>query len=160
MHTKCKNLVAEILGLAGVKINGSNPWDIQIHNDEFYRRAITEGELGIGESYMNYSCAYWKNADSLDKAQEDKLELICRKLYLKPGMHLLDIGCGWGAFGKYAAEKYNCEVVGITVSKNQVELGRKLCDGLPVEFLLTDYDKTLMAWYYNFEKNWDKIKKT
>jgi cyclopropane fatty-acyl-phospholipid synthase-like methyltransferase len=85
--------------------------------------------------------------------------MICRKLYLKPGMHLLDIGCGWGAFGKYAAEKYNCEVVGITVSKNQVELGRKLCDGLPVEFLLTDYDKTLMAWYYNFEKNWDEIKK-
>src|SRR5450759_4504554 len=85
--------------------------------------------------------------------------MICRKLYLKPGMHLLDIGCGWGAFGKYAAEKYNCEVVGITVSKNQVELGRKLCDDLPVEFLLTDYDKTLMAWYYNFEKNWDEIKK-
>jgi len=63
MHTKCKNLVAEILGLAGVKINGSNPWDIQIHNDEFYRRAITEGELGIGESYMNG----WWDAENIDQ---------------------------------------------------------------------------------------------
>jgi len=63
MHTKCKNLVAEILELAGVKINGSNPWDIQIHNDEFYRRAITEGELGIGESYMNG----WWDAENIDQ---------------------------------------------------------------------------------------------
>lgn len=88
---------------------------------------------------MNYSCAYWKDADSLDKAQENKLELICRKIYLKPGMRVLDIGCGWGAFGKYAAEKYNAEVVGITVSKEQVELGNKLSKGLPVEIRLLDY---------------------
>ncbi len=211
MKNTYKKITEEILGLAGVKINGSDPWDIQVHNDEFYRRAITEAELGIGESYMdgwwdaeqvdefiyrilsahldekiqrklsillrlfaarlfnlqskhrafiigekhydlgndlfqnildkrmNYSCAYWKDADSLDKAQEDKLELICRKLYLKPGMRVLDIGCGWGAFGKYAAEKYNVEVIGITVSKEQVELGRKLCEGLPVEIRLMDY---------------------
>jgi cyclopropane-fatty-acyl-phospholipid synthase len=211
MKDKYKLIAEEILGFAGVKINGSNPWDIQVHNDEFYRRVITEGELGIGESYMdcwwdaekvdelickilraqldekvrrklsillrlfkvqlfnpqskrrafiigekhydlgndlfrnmldsrmNYSCAYWKDADSLDKAQEDKLELICRKIYLKPGMRVLDIGCGWGAFGKYAAEKFNVEVVGITVSKEQVELGRKLCIDLPVEIRLMDY---------------------
>jgi cyclopropane-fatty-acyl-phospholipid synthase len=88
---------------------------------------------------MNYSCAYWKDAGSLDEAQENKLELICSKLYLKPGMRVLDIGCGWGAFGKYSAEKYNVEVVGITVSKEQVELGRKLCRGLPVEIQLMDY---------------------
>ena len=56
---------------------------------------------------MNYSCAYWKDADSLDEAQENKLELICRKIHLEPGMHILDIGCGWGAFGKYASEKYD-----------------------------------------------------
>ncbi|MCX6320315.1 MAG: cyclopropane fatty acyl phospholipid synthase [Bacteroidia bacterium] len=211
MKNRYKKITEEILELAGVKINGSNPGDIRIHNDEFYRRAITEGELGIGESYMdcwwdaerldefickilraqlnekiqrkfsillrlftarlfnlqskrraffvgekhydlgndlfqnmldrrmNYSCAYWKDAVSLDKAQEDKLELICRKIYLKPGMRVLDIGCGWGAFGKFAAEKYNVEVVGITVSKEQVELGRKLCGGLPVEIRLMDY---------------------
>ena len=88
---------------------------------------------------MNYSCAYWKGADSLDLAQENKLELICRKIDLKPGMRVLDIGCGWGAFGKYAAVKYNIEVVGITVSKEQVEFGKELCKGLPVEIRLMDY---------------------
>jgi cyclopropane-fatty-acyl-phospholipid synthase len=211
MSTKYKKLTEEILGLAGVQVNGSNPWDILIHNDGFYKRAITEGELGLGESYMdgwwdaekidefiykiltaqldeqiqlkvsilaelfavkvinlqskrrafiigekhydlgndlfqnmldsrmNYSCAYWKEADSLDVAQENKLELICRKIYLEPGMRVLDIGCGWSAFGKYAAKKYDVEVVGITVSKEQVELGEKLCKGLPVNIRMMDY---------------------
>jgi cyclopropane-fatty-acyl-phospholipid synthase len=88
---------------------------------------------------MNYSCAYWKNAGSLDEAQENKLELICKKLCLRSGMRILDIGCGWGAFGKSAAEKYGVRVVGITVSKEQVALGRDLCKGLPVEFRLQDY---------------------
>lgn len=88
---------------------------------------------------MNYSCAYWKNAQNLDEAQENKLELICRKINLKPGMRILDIGCGWSAFGKYASEKYDVKVFGITVSKEQVDLGRKLCEGLPVEIRLMDY---------------------
>jgi Cyclopropane fatty acid synthase and related methyltransferases len=88
---------------------------------------------------MTYSCGYWKNAQSLDEAQDNKLELICRKLYLKPGMQILDIGCGWSAFGKYAAEKYDVKVTGITVSKEQVELGRNLCVGLPVDIHLMDY---------------------
>jgi len=88
---------------------------------------------------MNYSCAYWKDAGSLDAAQENKLRLICEKLCLEPDMKVLDIGCGWGAFGKYAAEKYGVEVVGVTVSKEQVALGKELCRGLPVEFRLQDY---------------------
>ena len=88
---------------------------------------------------MNYSCGYWKDAGNLDEAQENKLELICRKIYLKPGMRVLDIGCGWGAFGKYAAEKYDVKVSGITVSKEQVELGKKLCKGIPVDIRLMDY---------------------
>jgi cyclopropane-fatty-acyl-phospholipid synthase len=88
---------------------------------------------------MNYSCGYWRDASSLDEAQENKLDLICRKLYLKPGMRILDIGCGWSAFGKYAAEKYDAQVVGITVSKEQVALGKELCKGLPVEVRLQDY---------------------
>lgn len=88
---------------------------------------------------MNYSCAYWKDASNLDEAQENKLELICKKLYLQPGMRVLDIGCGWGAFAKYAAERYGVEVVGITVSKDQVALGREMCKGLPVEIKLQDY---------------------
>ena len=88
---------------------------------------------------MVYSCAYWKDADNLDDAQEAKLDLVCRKLGLQPGDRVLDIGCGWGGFAKYAAEKYGVEVVGITVSKEQMELGKKLCEGLPVEIRLQDY---------------------
>ena len=58
------------------------------------------------DNRMNYSCGYWDNTDDLEIAQEKKLEVICKKLKLKKGMHVLDIGCGWGAFGKYAAENY------------------------------------------------------
>ncbi|MEX2608405.1 MAG: cyclopropane fatty acyl phospholipid synthase [Gemmatimonadota bacterium] len=91
------------------------------------------------DARMNYSCAYWEDAYSLDEAQEQKLELICQKLELEPGMRVLDIGCGWGAFGRYAAERYGVEVLGVTVSKEQVELGRRLCEGLPVQFEIMDY---------------------
>lgn len=88
---------------------------------------------------MVYSCGYWKNARTLDEAQEAKLDLICRKLYLKPGMRVLDVGCGWGSFCKYAAEKYGVAAVGITISKEQAELARELCKGLNVEIKLVDY---------------------
>jgi cyclopropane-fatty-acyl-phospholipid synthase len=88
---------------------------------------------------MVYSCGYWKDAGNLDDAQEAKLELICRKLGLRPGDRLLDIGCGWGSLAKYAAERYGVQVVGITVSKEQVEFGRELCRGLPVDIRLQDY---------------------
>ena len=91
------------------------------------------------DKQMVYSCGYWKDADNLDDAQEAKLELTCKKLNLKPGMKVLDIGCGWGSFAKYAAEKYKVKVVGITISKEQVELGNGLCTGLPVEIRLQDY---------------------
>jgi cyclopropane-fatty-acyl-phospholipid synthase len=90
---------------------------------------------------MNYSCGYWNKAETLDKAQEAKLDLICRKTGLKPGMKVLDIGCGWGGFTKYAAEKYDVRVLGITVSREQVEFARKFCKGLPVEIELQDYRK-------------------
>ncbi len=88
---------------------------------------------------MVYSCGYWKDAGDLDEAQEAKLELICRKLGLKAGDRVLDIGCGWGSFARYAAEKYGVAVVGITVSREQLSLGRELCRGLPVELRLQDY---------------------
>jgi len=90
---------------------------------------------------MNYSCGYWNKAGTLDKAQEAKLDLICRKTGLKPGMKVLDIGCGWGGFAKYAAEKFDVRVLGITVSREQVEFARKFCKGLPVEIELQDYRK-------------------
>ena len=208
---KYKRLAEKLLSMAEIQINGTHQWDIRVHDERFYKRAITEVELGIGESYMdgwwdaekldeliyrivrndlqnkvkhnlkiafqlagfylinmqarrrafiigerhydlgndlfqamldkrmNYSCAYWKDATTLDEAQENKLELICRKLYLKPGMRILDIGCGWSAFGKYAAEKYGAKVLGVTVSKEQLKLGKDLCKGLPVEIRLQDY---------------------
>jgi cyclopropane-fatty-acyl-phospholipid synthase len=208
---KYEKLVKNLLSLANIEINGCNPWDIQVHDKRFYKRAVGEVELGLGESYidnwwnsekldelifriiradlqnkvkhnlkiaiqlagfyfinmqarrrafiigkkhydlgndlfklmldkrMNYSFAYWKNSTNLDDAQENKLELICKKLYLKPGMKVLDIGCGWSAFGKYASKKYGVNVVGITVSKEQVSLGKELCIGLPVEIRLQDY---------------------
>ena len=88
---------------------------------------------------MAYSCGYWKEATTLDEAQEAKLDLICRKLNLKPGMKVLDIGCGWGSFCKYAAEKYDVEAVGITVSKEQVEYATLDCKGLNVQIRLLDY---------------------
>jgi len=88
---------------------------------------------------MIYSCAYWKDAENPDAAQEAKLDMICRKLALKPGDRILDIGCGWGGFAKFAAERCGAEVVGVTISKAQAELGRDICRGLPVEIRLQDY---------------------
>jgi cyclopropane-fatty-acyl-phospholipid synthase len=90
---------------------------------------------------MLYTCAYWKNSDNLDDAQEAKLDLICRKIGLEPGMTVLEYGCGFGAFAKFAAEKYGVRVTGMTVSKEQAKLGREMCKGLPVEILLEDYRK-------------------
>ena len=88
---------------------------------------------------MIYSCGYWKNAANLNEAQEAKLDLICRKLGLKEGMKILDIGCGWGGFLKYAYEKYKTEGVGITVSKEQAELAKESCAGMPIDIKLMDY---------------------
>lgn len=91
---------------------------------------------------MTYTCGYWKDADNLADAQEAKLELICQKLKLEPGMKVLDIGCGWGSFMGYAAEKYGAECVGLTISKEQTTLGREKYKDLPVEFRLQDYRDT------------------
>ena len=88
---------------------------------------------------MTYTCGYWEAAAGLDQAQEDKLDLVCKKLALQPGMRVLDIGCGWGSFIGYAADKYGVEAVGITVSKEQVAVGQQRYKGLPVEFRLQDY---------------------
>lgn len=206
-----KNRISELLSYADIQIDGNNPWDIKVYNDNFYARVLTDGTLGAGESYMDkwwdcdqldefsshvikadlqdrirsnrkllseilllkifnkqskshsfdnsqkhydlgndlfinmldkrlvYSCGYWKDAHSLDEAQENKLDLTCRKLYLSPGMKVLDIGCGWGGFAKYAAEKYSVKVTGITVSKEQAESGKKICSDLPVDIKLMDY---------------------
>jgi len=208
---KSEKIIRGLFDLAGIQVNGNNPWDIQVHDRRFYARVLCDAELGVGESYMdgwwdceaidqmvdralrarlelkikgdrkiqfhmlqsrllnlqtatrayevgqrhydlgndlycamldkrlNYTCAYWENASTLDEAQEAKLELVCRKICLKPGMRLLELGCGWGSFAKYAAEKFGAHVLGVTVSKEQVALGTELCKGLPVELHLQDY---------------------
>jgi cyclopropane-fatty-acyl-phospholipid synthase len=86
-----------------------------------------------------YSCGYWRGADDLDDAQLAKLDLICRKLGLRPGMRVLDIGCGWGEALKFAAERHGVSGVGVTVSREQADYARRLCAGLPVEIRLQDY---------------------
>jgi cyclopropane-fatty-acyl-phospholipid synthase len=88
---------------------------------------------------MVYTCAYWKNASTLAEAQEAKLDLVCRKLGLESGMRVLDVGCGWGGFAAYAAERYGCAVVGVTLSRDQHALGREMWKHLDVDLRLADY---------------------
>ncbi len=124
-----------------------------IVNPQSKRRAFIIGEehydlgndlyVAMLDKRMVYTCAYWKDAKNLDEAQEAKLDLVCRKLGLKPGDTVLDIGCGWGSFAKFAAEKYGAHVVGVTVSKEQAALARENCAGLPVEIRLEDYRDTV-----------------
>ena len=211
MKNSSKDLVRAILEEAGIKINGKNSWDIQVHDERFYSRVFKDGALGLGESYMdewwdvekldefltklllyqsekkiksslkiklfylktklfnlqkrsrahhvaekhynignefykdmldtrmNYTCGYWKNAKNLEEAQEQKLKLVCEKLELEPGMKVLELGCGWGAFAKYAAENYGVEVTAVNISKPQVEYAREITKGLPVEVKLMDW---------------------
>ncbi len=206
-----KEIIIELLRDTGITINGNQPGDIKVHNEQFYSRLLRDGSLGLGESYMdlwwdcdaldifferlmlahvdqqvkksmrllfklalakiinfqtqkrafdvgekhynlgndlfekmldpsmNYTCAYWKNATTLDEAQIAKMDLVCRKLQLKPGMRVLDIGCGWGGLAKYAAEKYQVNIVGITISTQQYEYAKQNCKNLPVEIRLQDY---------------------
>jgi len=88
---------------------------------------------------MAYSCGYWKDAVTLDAAQDAKLDLMCRKIGLQRGQRVLDIGCGWGSFARFAAERYGVSVVGVTVSNEQASLARERCHGLPIEIRLADY---------------------
>lgn len=88
---------------------------------------------------MQYSCAYFKDTEDLDTAQEQKLDLICRKLQLKPSDRLLDIGCGWGGLARYAHERFGCTVVGITLSHEQARYAREQVAGLPIEIRVQDY---------------------
>jgi cyclopropane-fatty-acyl-phospholipid synthase len=204
-------MITDLLRLAGIIVNGPNPWDIMVHDERVYPALLQHGSLGLGESYMagwwdceqldeliarlikadleshvkqdlkfqirlllgafinlqnrrralevgkvhydidpslyrvmldkemNYSCGYWRNACTLDQAQQAKLELSCRKLKLEPGMRVLDIGCGFGALAKHAAERHQVKVVGITISEQQAAVARKNCQGRSVEIRLQDY---------------------
>jgi cyclopropane-fatty-acyl-phospholipid synthase len=211
MNMASERWLAGLLAPADIHLNGSRPSDPQILNPKTYGRILSQGTVGLGESYMDgwwtcekldelfskamgsgidrrvrlspamiwtvikaklfnlqsrgrafivgekhydlgndlfipmlgpsmaYSCAYWDKATSLDEAQYAKFDLICRKLGLRPGMKVLDIGCGWGGLAKYAAEKYGVSVIGLTVSREQAEFATNLCQGLPVEIRVQDY---------------------
>nr|MDP2192608.1 cyclopropane fatty acyl phospholipid synthase [Rhodoferax sp.] len=205
--------VRQLLNASGIQVGGSNLGDIEVKNPAFYRRFLTDGRLGLGESYMdgwwecdridvmlfkilsaqetiikhvqtpetlarvllskimpygsvgrsseigkfhydignelygkildpywNYTCGYWQGgAENLEQAQLHKMERICQKLKLSPGMTLLDIGCGWGGFSKYAAEKYGAHVTGISISQKQIEQAKEFCAGLPIDIRYLDY---------------------
>jgi len=208
--SRLRGLIQRMLDGADVRLDGTRPWDPQVHDERLFRRVLAGGSVGLGEAYLDgwwdcasidelfhrllragldrrfygvrelldvvqarvsnlqrpsradriahrhydlgedlframldrrriYSCGYWRNAATLDDAQEAKLELVCEKLRLKPGMRVLDIGCGWGGAARFAAERYQVEVVGITVSEPQVASARELCQNLPVEICLQDY---------------------
>jgi cyclopropane-fatty-acyl-phospholipid synthase len=201
---------ARILNEAGIQINGSAPSDIRFKGPGVLERAFAQGNLGLGEAYMDgqwdsehldeffhrllktrmtedvkpirllfyalmakfmnrqnvkrsktvgevhydlgndfyskmldsrmtYTCGYWENATTLEEAQAAKLDLICRKLQLKPGMRVLDIGCGWGSFMSYAAEHYGVEAVGVSISKEQIAWAKERYKHLPLEFRFQDY---------------------
>lgn len=241
---KSKNLVEQMLKSADIVINGSRPWDLQVHNENLYDRVLAKGTLGIGESYMDgwwdceqldelvnrmirsggdrkiarnlsnvlrvikaklinlqtesgskkvarehydlgndlymafldpynqYTCGYFKDTEDLNKAQEQKLNLICHKLQLKPTDKVLDIGCGWGGFAKWAAKYYGCHVTGISISNEQIIYAKKFTEGLPVEIIKADYreiegqyDKVLICGmiehvgYKNYRKIMEIVKK-
>jgi cyclopropane-fatty-acyl-phospholipid synthase len=204
--------VVDLLAEADVRVNGSRPCDLIVHDERLFRRLIIDGTMGLGDAYidgwwdcgavdqlfdrvlsadvpqrvgaldrhtlvdtivqrvtnrqsvararrngqshydlgndlfaamldrrMAYTCAYWRDAQTLDEAQEDKLDLVCHKVDLRRGQRVLDAGCGWGSFAQFAAERYDAHVVGVTVSGQQVKLARERCAGLPVEIRLQDY---------------------
>jgi len=209
--SSAQEAVEDVFARIDVRLNGERPWDIRVHNPDFYNRVLAGGSLALGESFMdgwwscqaldqffdrllrarldrqvpknrhllwqiakakiinqqrksragvigerhydlgnrlfglmldkrmNYSCAYWDDAQTLDEAQKKKLELICRKIGLQTGMTVVDIGCGWGGFAKWAAEKYGARVLGLTVSREQAEYAREDCRGLDVTIELKDY---------------------
>jgi cyclopropane-fatty-acyl-phospholipid synthase len=93
----------------------------------------------IMDPRMVYSCGYWKNAHTLADAQEAKLDLTCRKLQLASTDRVLDIGSGWGSFVSFAAERYRCDTVGVTISVPQADYSRRRCAGLPVTIVRADY---------------------
>ncbi|MDE1892612.1 MAG: cyclopropane fatty acyl phospholipid synthase [Betaproteobacteria bacterium] len=142
------NLDEQVTGLAQLNV-AWHRLKAQLFNLQNIHRAFIVGErhYDIGndlfkkmlDPLMIYSCGYWQYADNLEQAQLDKLDMICRKLELKPGERMLEIGCGWGGLAYYAAKYYGVNVVGITVSKEQQKIAQQRCEGLPVEIELIDY---------------------
>jgi cyclopropane-fatty-acyl-phospholipid synthase len=110
-------------------------------------RMIAERHYDLGndlfqtflDPYSQYSCAFFEGTEDLAQAQENKLALIAEKLNLAESDQVLDIGCGWGGFARYAAERYGCSVTAVNISQEQLHFAREFCAGLPVSFLDCDY---------------------
>jgi len=160
----CEHLDEFFVKVLAAKLDEKLPWSPSLillalksllRNRQSLQRAFNIGrahyDLGndlferMLDPRMVYSCAYWEKAQNLAEAQEQKLDLICRKLKLKKGQRLLDIGCGWGSLLKFAAERYGTAGLGITVSKAQAELAHTRLAGYPVEVRLADYRKLARA---------------
>lgn len=112
-------------------------------------KRVAESHYNLGNSFyedmldpwMQYTCGYWKDADDLQAAQAAKLDLVCRKLHLREGHRVLELGGGWGGFARFAAERYGASVVSYNISAEQVKFARTRCKGLPVEIRQEDYRK-------------------
>ena len=135
---------------------------MQLRNLQTLTRAkqVSERHYDLGNHFfsqilgptMNYSCAYWRDAGDLDAAQEAKMDLAARKLQLRPGDRLLDIGCGWGAMARLAAERYGCETVGVTISRRQYEWAEERLRGTRARVLLLDYRSSELQRLGPFDK--------
>lgn len=152
------DLFIEKLLRADIKKKIAGSWQLKLLTVQAYvtnmqsrarAKQIAEKHYDLGndlykvmlDERLVYTCGYWKDATTLAQAQEHKLDLLCRKAHLKPGMRVLDIGCGFGGFAIYAAQKYGCEVVGVTVSVEQQRLAQEKVKAarVPVEVRLQDY---------------------
>jgi cyclopropane-fatty-acyl-phospholipid synthase len=108
----------------------------------------------LGER-MSYTCAYWKDAQTLEQAQDNKHDLVCRKLNLKPGDQVLELGCGWGGFAEYAAKNYGVSLTSVNISQEQLHYAKQRCKGLAIEFYQCDYRDDKI--YNPSGKQFDKV---
>lgn len=114
----------------------SKPYEI---GQQHYDKGNSLYKEMLGSDDMTYSCGLWDDADDLKQAHLNNFDRACQNMKLKPGMKVLDVGCGNGSFLKYAAEKYGIEGVGITVSEEQAKFAREFCEDLSIKIMVRDY---------------------
>jgi len=136
-HTKPADMI--ITYLRSIFINEQNKLSSRKVAEQHYNLS-PELYMSFLDPYNQYTCCYFPDGnETLDEAAIKKLHLICRKLQLKATDRVLDIGCGWGGFAKFAAEHYGCHVTGISIAEEQIAYARNFTQGLPVTFMNCDY---------------------
>lgn len=138
LQAKSSNLAKRLYYLRSRLLNLQRPSRAFMVGEQHYDVGNDLYRIMLGD-HMIYSSCYWRSAASLEEAEVARLQLIAEKLELKPGQRILDIGCGFGGFARFAAQKYGAEVLAVTVSKEQVAVATERCAGLPVEVRLQDY---------------------